>query len=163
MSGAGEHAALVAAGDGRLPRPAHGLGAFPSPQYQLLAAVRETIAADGPLAAGDFEVARPSGGKGWWNWKPVHHALHHLWMKGDLTIHSRRHFHKRNDLLERAIPAAAACEPVSKEEFALWHVRRSLRAMGAATEKDLAGYLTFPRTSDRRAAPPSPRWSNGAR
>jgi uncharacterized protein YcaQ len=34
---------------------------------------------------------------------------------------------------------------VSTREFQRWHVERSLHAMGAATERDLAGYLTFPR------------------
>jgi hypothetical protein len=66
-------------------------------------------------------------------------------MTGALTVHSRQHFHKRYDLLERAIPDAAGCAPVSAEEFQRWHLERSLHAMGAATEQDLVGYLTFPR------------------
>jgi len=75
-------------------------------------------------------------------------------MTGALTIHSRQHFQKRYDLLERAIPDALAIEPVSSEEFQRWHLERSLRAMGAATELDLARYLTFPRfrPGARRAA-----------
>ncbi len=112
---------------------------------KVLAEVKAAVEANGPLGSGDFERRRPAGGRGWWNWGPVHHALHHLWMTGTLTIHSRRHFHKRFDLLKRAIPAVLACEPVTSEEFARWHVERSLHAMGAAVEKDLTGYLTFPR------------------
>ena len=75
-------------------------------------------------------------------------------MTGALTIHSRQHFHKRYDLLERAMPDALGVEPVSSEEFRRWHLERSLRAMGAATELDLARYLTFPRFAPgaRRAA-----------
>jgi uncharacterized protein len=47
-----------------------------------------------------------------------------------------------------------SCAPVSTEDFARWHVERSLHAMGAATERDLAWYLTFPRFGPgvRRAA-----------
>jgi uncharacterized protein YcaQ len=69
-------------------------------------------------------------------------------------VHSRRHFQKRFDLLERAIPAAASVEPVAADEFARWHVERTLHALGAATDADLAGYLTFPRfmSRARRAA-----------
>jgi uncharacterized protein YcaQ len=93
----------------------------------------------------DFEGRRPSGRSGWWSWRPVQHALHYLWMTGALTIHSRRHFNKRFDLFERAIPAVLECETVSPEEFQRWHVERSLHAMGAATEQDLTGYMTFPR------------------
>ena len=121
---------------------------------RTLAQVTAAISANGPMAGADFEGRRPSGRGGWWSWRPVQHGLHYLWMTGALTIHSRRHFHKRYDLLERTIPAALDCQAVSAEEFARWHVERSLHAMGAATEQDLAGYLTFPRFAPgaRRAA-----------
>jgi uncharacterized protein YcaQ len=121
---------------------------------KVLARVREAIAANGPMGNADFEGRRPAGAGGWWSWRPAQHALHHLWMTGALTIHSRQHFHKRYDLLERALPALASCEAVSATEFQRWHVERSLHAMGAATEQDLAGYLTFPRGGHvgRRAA-----------
>jgi uncharacterized protein len=112
---------------------------------RTLRQVRETIAQNGPMANADFEGRRPRGAAGWWNWKPVQHALHYLWMTGALAIHSRRHFHKRFDLLERAMPAAASVEAVSPEEFRRWHVERTLHALGAATLADITGYLTFPR------------------
>ncbi len=112
---------------------------------RTLQQVRDAIAQNGPMANADFEGRRARGGAGWWNWKPVQHALHYLWMSGALAIHSRRHFHKRFDLLERAMPDALAAEAVSAGEFRRWHVERALHAMGAATLTDLAGYLTFPR------------------
>jgi uncharacterized protein YcaQ len=112
---------------------------------KVLAQVRTAISSNGPMAGADFEGRRPPGAGGWWRWRPVQHGLHYLWMTGALTVHSRQHFHKRYDLLERAIPAATTCQPVSAEEFRCWHLERSLHAMGAATERDLAGYLTFPR------------------
>jgi hypothetical protein len=112
---------------------------------RTLSLVRDAIQANGPMANADFESRRPAGRGGWWNWKPVQHALHHLWMTGALTVHSRQHFQKRFDLLERAVPQVAALPPVSSEEFQRWHIERSLHAMGAATETDLGRYLTFPR------------------
>jgi uncharacterized protein len=120
---------------------------------KVLTTVQAAVLANGPMGNADFEGRRPAGG-GWWSWRPVQHALHHLWMTGALTIHSRQHFHKRYDLLERAMPEALGVEPVSSEEFRRWHLERSLRAMGAATELDLARYLTFPRFAPgtRRAA-----------
>ena len=120
---------------------------------KVLRRVKAAVAANGPMGGADFDGRRPGGG-GWWSWKPVQHALHYLWMTGALTVHSRRHFHKRYDLLERALPAALAAPAVSAEEFARWHLERSLHAMGAATERDLAGYMTFPRfrPGARRAA-----------
>ncbi len=111
---------------------------------RAVALAREAIAANGPMGNGDFE-ARRGGRSGWWDWKPVQHALHYLWMTGALAVHSRRHFQKRFDLLERALPGALAVQPVGTDEFRRWHVERSLHAMGAATDADLARYLTFPR------------------
>ena len=122
---------------------------------RVLTRVKAAVTANGPMGNADFEGRRPAGGRaGWWDWTPVRHALHYLWMTGTLTIESRRHFHKRFDLLERAIPAASGVAAVSPEAFARWHVERSLHAMGAATEADLRGYLTFPRFAPgaRRAA-----------
>jgi uncharacterized protein YcaQ len=121
---------------------------------KVLRQVTAAVAANGPMGGADFDGRRPGGQAGWWAWRPVQHALHYLWMTGALTVHSRRHFHKRYDLLERAIPTVASCAPVTTEDFARWHVERSLHAMGAATERDLAWYLTFPRFGPgvRRAA-----------
>jgi len=75
-------------------------------------------------------------------------------MTGALAVHSRQHFNKRFDLIERCLPGVNGCEDVSAETFRCWHVERSLHAMGAATEQDIAGYMTFPRFGPgvRRAA-----------
>ncbi|HEU5195223.1 MAG TPA: crosslink repair DNA glycosylase YcaQ family protein [Methylomirabilota bacterium] len=121
---------------------------------KVLARVKAAIAANGPMAHGDFEGRRPPGAKGWWSWRPVQHAFHYLWMTGALAVHSRQHFNKRFDLIERCLPGVDGCEDVSAEAFRRWHVERSLHAMGAATEQDLTGYMTFPRFGPgvRRAA-----------
>jgi uncharacterized protein len=122
---------------------------------KILTSVKAAVLANGPMGNADFEGRRPAGrSAGWWDWKPVQHALHYLWMSGGLTVHSRRHFHKRFDLLERAMPDVLGMETVSSEEFVRWHVERSLHAMGAATETDLSRYLTFPKFAPgaRRAA-----------
>jgi hypothetical protein len=122
---------------------------------RMLKAVRAAIETHGPMAGGEFDRGRPAGGRGgWWDWRPVQHALHYLWMTGALTVHSRRHFQKRFDLWERALPDTLGIDPVSPAQFVRWHLERSLAAMGAATETDLARYLTFPRFApgQRRAA-----------
>jgi uncharacterized protein len=112
---------------------------------RVLTLVTESIAANGPMANADFEHRRPRGASGWWNWKPVQHALHYLWMTGGIMVHSRRHFQKRFDLAHRVLPTWPSIEPVSALDFRRWHVERSLHAMGAATEGDLGRYLTYPR------------------
>jgi uncharacterized protein len=102
----------------------------------------------GPLGNADFQHpdGRPARAAGWWNWRPSTHALDYLWMSGRTAVHSRVHFQKRFDLIERVLPEAVLeAEPLSREQFLRWHLRRSLHAMGAATEVDLRLYLTFPR------------------
>ena len=117
---------------------------------RIARSVLDAIRRRGPLSSADFE--RPEGrASGWWDWKPAQHALHVLWMSGTLAVHSRRNFSKLYDLAGRLRPAVA---PIARAEFARWHLRKSLRALGAAAEADLPRYLTFPRTppSERRRA-----------
>jgi uncharacterized protein YcaQ len=120
---------------------------------QLLQAVERAIRERGPLGNADFAAARNGRASGWWNWKPATHALDFLWMSGRTTVHSRGHFQKRFDLLERTLPAAGGAACLDAAAFRRWHLERSLHAMGAATETDLRMYLTFPRTAaaERRA------------
>lgn len=98
-------------------------------------------AARGPLRGGDFSRPERRGG-GWWNWDATQHALHYLWMAGRLGVAARVNFEKVYHLAEKVLPAA---EPLPAAEFPLWHLRTSLGAMGAATERDLRMYMTFPR------------------
>ena len=122
---------------------------------RVLRAVEDAIAANGPMGSADFEHRRASGSAGgWWDWKPATHALDYLWMSGRTLVHSRVSFRKRFDLAERVMPEALAREPLAREGFRRWHLRQSLRALGAASEADLRMYLTYPRMAagDRRRA-----------
>ena len=105
--------------------------------------VEDEIRSRGPLSSSDFERPAAQGkSAGWWDWKPAHHALHSLWMSGRLAVHSRRHFQKSYDLAERT---RASVAPIARAEFPRWHLRKTFRALGAASEPDLSRYLTFPR------------------
>jgi uncharacterized protein len=121
---------------------------------RMLDLVTDAIRTNGPAGTADFEHRRPAGRSGWWSWKPAQHALHYLWMTGALAVHSRPHFQKRYDLIERVVPGWPGAEAPSTDAFRAWHVERSLHAMGAATDTDLTRYLTFPRMGPgvRRAA-----------
>jgi hypothetical protein len=116
--------------------------------------VEQAFRERGPLGNADFADERP--GKrmaGWWDWKPEAHAMDYLWKKGVLGVHSRVHFQRRLDLIERLLPGVLELEPLSREAFRRWHVSRSLHAMGAASVTDLRRYLTYPRVgvAERRA------------
>jgi hypothetical protein len=112
---------------------------------RLLRTVEAAITERGALGNADFRAAPGGRGGGWWSWKPATHALDFLWMSGRTAIHSRVHFQKRFDLIERVLPAALDRAPLDAPAFRRWHLERSLHAMGAATETDLRMYLTFPR------------------
>ncbi len=113
----------------------------------VMAAVEQAVRTRGPLASADFEHHRPGGSGGWWDWKPAQHALHVLWMRGQLLVHSRPNFHKRYDLGAHVLPELAATEPLDPAAFRRWHIERSLHAMGAASEADLRMYMTYPRVA----------------
>jgi uncharacterized protein YcaQ len=119
---------------------------------RVLSRVVGEIRRRGPLSSSDFERPAAQGkSAGWWDWKPAHHALHYLWMTGRTAVHSRRHFQKSYDLAERVL---SPVEPLPRAEFPRWHLRKTLRALGAAAEADLPRYMTFPRLdpAERRRA-----------
>jgi len=120
-------------------------GAWLRKHAAVIRRVEGEIRARGPLGSADFEQPPGKRASGWWNWKPAAHALDYLWMSGRIVPHTRRHFHKRFDLIERVLPGPMAGEPLDSEAFHRWHVERSLHAMGVATETDLRIYMTFPR------------------
>jgi hypothetical protein len=111
---------------------------------KILKEVEQAIRDKGPLSSKDFE--RPKGQKksaGWWDWKPSAHALQYLWMSGRISVRSRKNFHKLYDLADRVLPPT---EPaLDYDAFKLWHMKKALHAMGAATDADLGMYLTFPK------------------
>jgi len=116
----------------------------------LVSAVEGAIREKGPLANADFEHRRSGKRGGWWDRKPAAHALDWLWKTGRTMVHSRIHFQKRYGVAERVMPGAVKAPPLPEHEFPRWHLRQSLRAMGAATGSDLRMYLTFPRIEERR-------------
>ena len=107
--------------------------------------VEGAIRERGPLGNSDFKQTRPEGESGWWNWKPATYAINYLWLAGRTAVHSRVHFQKRYDLIERVLPGAEGLVPPAPEDFNRWHVLQSLHAMGASTATDLRMYLTYPR------------------
>lgn len=110
----------------------------------MVRAVEDRVRAEGPLGSVDFEHVRKGRGQGWWDHKPSSRALQYLWMTGRFVVQDRVNFHKRYDLAGRVFPELLELQPSGAEEFVRWHIRKSLRGMGAATDADLRMYLTYP-------------------
>ena len=129
---------------------AHTWGRWAKKHLPVLAEVEDAIRARGPLASADFEDPSRRRRGGWWDRKPATHALDYLWMSGRTAVHSRVHFHKRYDLLERVVANGLGDGVPDAPAFWRWHLQRSLHAMGAATLADLKMYLSFPRGHEER-------------
>lgn len=104
-------------------------------------AVLARIAAEGPVAASDFENGRGQGG--WWGWSDAKLALEWLFWTGKITTATRRpSFERIYDLPERVIPQAVLDLPTpdaATAQRAL--VERSAWALGVATAGDLRDYF----------------------
>jgi uncharacterized protein YcaQ len=75
------------------------------PPPSVIAALRDRIAAEGPLSSADFRSTGPRPAGMWI--RPAHKAgLDFLWHAGELSTHSRAGFRKLYDLTERVIPEA---------------------------------------------------------
>ena len=125
----------------------------------LVAAVRETIAAIGPATTAQVETAlagahtRSQDYHWGWNWSDAKRALEHLFWVGEISSAGRdRSFARRYDLTERVLPTAvlAAATP-SRTDSIRALVEQASRAMAVATEADLRDYWRLPR-ADTRAA-----------
>lgn len=97
--------------------------------------VRDKIKSEGALQAKDFEAERKHGS--WFDWKPAKIALEQLFQDGTLMVSERKGFQKVYDLTERVLPVDVDTTLPSREEFADYLIRSTLRAHGLATHKDI--------------------------
>ncbi|MCO4055640.1 MAG: winged helix-turn-helix domain-containing protein [Bosea sp.] len=118
-----------------------GLARFGRERGDLVALVRQEIAARGPLAASELSHQHKGEG-GWWGWSDGKRAVEWLFWAGILTTATRRGaFERVYDLTERVLPRAvleAPTPPVEEAQREL--LRRSAAALGIATERCLRDY-----------------------
>lgn len=118
-----------------------GLRSFAFERRAEAEVVLKRIAAEGPLAASDFDGGK--GRPGWWEWGPAKRALEWLFYAGHITTATRRRtFERVYDLTERVIPADTLALPTPTERDA----QRALvelagQAQGIATAAELRDYF----------------------
>lgn len=98
--------------------------------------VMDTIRAEGPKKARDFESESKKVGS-WWNWKPTKLALERLFMQGDLMVSERSGMQKTYDIRERVLPEYIDLTVPSASEFTEYLVKTYLRAYGFTTVKQI--------------------------
>lgn len=103
--------------------------------------VIDTIRAEGPKKARDFESESKKSGS-WWNWKPTKIALERLFLQGDLMISERSGMQKTYDIAERVLPKNIDTTVPTPIEFAEYLVKTYLRAYGFTTVKQITHLKT---------------------
>ena len=105
---------------------------------QVVAAVRDRIAREGPLKSSDFE--HPDRRGPWWGWKPQKAALDFLWRSGELLVPRREGFQKVYDLAERVFPNASALPCPDPESHCEWACTTAAERLQVFTPRELAGF-----------------------
>ncbi|KLK94023.1 cytoplasmic protein [Microvirga vignae] len=130
-----------------------GLARFGREKRAFIEEVRREIATRGPMGAGELSI----GGKGqgaWWGWSDGKRALEWLFWAGEVTTATRRGFERIYDLPERVLPSEVLNAPTPVEEEAQRELlRRSIRALGIASERCLRDYFRL-ETQDAKARIP---------
>jgi uncharacterized protein YcaQ len=103
--------------------------------------VVDTIRAEGPKKARDFENETKKAGS-WWSWKPTKIALERLFLQGDLMISSRNGMQKTYDLSENVLPKSINTSLPTDLEFAEYLVKTYLQAYGFTTLKQITHLKT---------------------
>ena len=116
--------------------------------------VTDTIRTSGPMRNADFEGRRPGGAERLVGLEARAARAALPVDDGDRRRPRAAALPEALRPLERALPQSPGVAAVSADAFALWHVERSLHAMGAATEADLRGYLTYPALRSRSSRAP---------
>ncbi|WP_222439141.1 winged helix-turn-helix domain-containing protein [Echinicola salinicaeni] len=98
--------------------------------------VMDTIRAEGPKKARDFESQSKKAGS-WWSWKPTKVALERLFMQGDLMICERNGMQKTFDLTENVLPEGIDLTVPKQMEFAEYLVKTYLHAYGFTSVKQI--------------------------
>jgi uncharacterized protein len=118
-----------------------GTARFGKEKRAFINQVRREIETRGPMGAGELSI----GGKGrgsWWGWSDGKRALEWLFWVGEVTTAMRRGFERIYDLPERVLPSDVLNAPTPHENEAQRELlRRSIRALGIASERCLRDYF----------------------
>lgn len=111
----------------------------------LVAWVRDEVAARGPVTSAQIEgdLPRPAKVDWGWNWSNVKTALEWLWRTGEILVAGRTNsFTRVYDIPERVLPRATIEVPTPTEPVAVRElVRIAARALGVAAEAELRDYF----------------------
>jgi uncharacterized protein YcaQ len=102
--------------------------------------LRAELAANGPLAASEMEHDANTRRGPWWGWSDVKRALEYMFLFGEVAIAGRSRFQRRYALPEHVLPDDLLNHDVPEHDAVRELIRRSARAHGIGTVRDLADY-----------------------
>jgi uncharacterized protein YcaQ len=100
----------------------------------------DELADRGPMAASEIEHDENVPRGPWWGWSEVKHTLEMLFRFGDVAIAGRTRFERRYALPEQVFPSSVTEASVTEQDAVRELVRRSVRAHGVGTVRDIADY-----------------------
>jgi hypothetical protein len=112
-------------------------------EINLMNKVLDRVAREGPLMVKDFENDRQEASAGWWDWRPSKIALERLYLEGKIMTTRTRGFQKIYDLPINLVPDDIDKTMPTPEEFARHVIRRGLRSLGIAYQKELVWRARF--------------------
>jgi uncharacterized protein YcaQ len=122
-----------------------GLINFAKENAPLIQKVLAQIREHGAAGAGDVEKAireeQLARKAGWWEWSDSKTALEWLFWSGQVTTRARRNFERVYDLTERVFPDLYTGAIQDRDTAQRELVATASRALGVATENDLADYF----------------------
>jgi uncharacterized protein YcaQ len=108
--------------------------------------LRAELKANGPLAASEIEHDANVRRGPWWGWSDVKRALEYMFYFGEVAIAGRTRFQRRYALAEQVLPHDILNRRLEKPDAVLELIRRSARAHGIGTARDLADYYRIKNT-----------------
>ncbi len=100
----------------------------------------DELAALGPTPASAIEHEENTRTGPWWGWSEVKHTLELLFRFGDVAIAGRERFERRYALPEQVLPGSVLASHIETTDAVRELVRRSIRALGVGTLRDIADY-----------------------
>jgi uncharacterized protein YcaQ len=129
---------------GESPKRAAARRAFRSQHADYISVVLAEVRDRGPIPASQLTDPRRQNGE-WWDRRSLgRQALEALFSDGELVGWRTENFERVYDLPERALPATVVNAPTPADDEAQRQLlMRAARALGVATERDLASYYTM--------------------
>ncbi len=117
-----------------------GVADFAKSNRAFVRRIRDHVANNGPVAAGD--VSTRTGPKGpWWDWDDAKIALEYLFWTGEITARRRDNdFARVYDVPERMIPVEYLDTYIEAADAQRELVRRAVAHLGVGTATDIADY-----------------------